>query len=263
MLRKKVDVIIPCYNDGKYLLECIAAIRAQTYEVSDIYVVNDNSNDKDTLHVLSGLERQNINILHRQLNGGAGAARNTGISHAKAEYLLQIDADDIIKPEFLQQAVDQLNSQSNVGVVSSWLHAFGDYEFTWCPTGGSFRDFLFSNNCCSMALFRRKCWESVGGYDETPHSYEDWDFWLKVTYNGWNVKIIPQFLFNYRLLNRKSNWLNNCVNNHQNLFNSIVSRNIHIYEKYLLEDKPALNIDFLTTHFERAKIKEIYGELDL
>ncbi len=63
LVRKKVSVVIPCYNQGIYLKEAIKSIQEQTYKNYEIIVVNDGSNDEKSKEIINKLERENIKML--------------------------------------------------------------------------------------------------------------------------------------------------------------------------------------------------------
>lgn len=90
----KVSVIIPCYNTGKYICECLDSILSQTLNEIEIICIDDGSTD-GTLNILYKYQKNNENIhILTQQNQGSGIARNQGISAASGEYLAFMDADD-------------------------------------------------------------------------------------------------------------------------------------------------------------------------
>lgn len=102
----KVSVILPCYNAEKYLRQCVDSILNQTMEDLELICVDDGSTDS-TLDILHGYEAADFRVrVLIQKNGGAGAARNNGLRHAKGEYLSFLDADDFFEPEMLREAVN-------------------------------------------------------------------------------------------------------------------------------------------------------------
>lgn len=102
----KVSVIIPVYNAEKYLEKCITSVMAQTLTDLEIICVDDGSPD-DSVSILKRLQEQDSRIvILSQANGGAGAARNNGLRHARGQYLSFLDADDFFEPDMLQEAVD-------------------------------------------------------------------------------------------------------------------------------------------------------------
>nr|WP_295863749.1 glycosyltransferase family A protein [uncultured Chitinophaga sp.] len=258
MALPRIEAVIPCYNDGRYLRDCITSLQEQSSPPARIHVVDDASTDKDTLGLYKALEKEGVHIIYRKKNGGISAARNTGIRETTSDLVLLIDADDCIDHRFLRKAARLIRSDASLGAVSAQMQAFGDYQFTWKPAGGSVGNFLFSNNSCSMSLIRKNAWEQAGMFDESISSYEDWEFWLRLTAGGWHISIIPQLLFYYRMQKSKSNLLNEGMPRHTQLFDYIVKKNLHIYDGYIAANKPDVNIHFLVKYLGFDRIREIY-----
>ena len=100
----KVSVIIPCYNQGRYLAETVASVQAQTFNDWEIVIVDDGSDDVETKHLLTRVEMPKVRIIYTE-NRGVAAARNTGINAAQGMYILPVDADDLIGKDYLKEAV--------------------------------------------------------------------------------------------------------------------------------------------------------------
>ena len=86
------SVIIPLYNKEKYIEKTIKSVLNQLFNDFEIIIVDDGSSDK-SLNIVSEFNSPKIKII-KQSNKGAGAARNLGIYHAKADYIALLDADD-------------------------------------------------------------------------------------------------------------------------------------------------------------------------
>ncbi len=195
-----VTVIIPCYNDGPYIKKAVDSILNQTFADYKIIIVDDGSNET-TKNVLSKINNKKIEI-HYQDNQGVSCARNKAITLTKSEYILTLDADDYFEPTFLEKAVKILNSNHKIGVVGCSYNVIIDNKLQKIvnPIGGSIDNFLLKNEGLGNSLFRRVCWEEVNGYDEKMKlGYEDWEFWIAILSRGWQMKIIDEPLFNYRL----------------------------------------------------------------
>lgn len=196
----KVTVVIPCYNDKEYIVATVDSILQQTFPDFEVIIVDDGS-DIETKKILQQLNLPKVRVITQE-NKGPSAARNAGIKEANSEFILMIDGDDICANNFLELAIPILEQEDSIGAVSSYCTMFtGAMQklYEHCPKGGNLSDFLLDNNSVSFALFRKKCWEVVGGYDEKMlHGFEDWEFWIGVTKNGWSIKVIPDFLFFYR-----------------------------------------------------------------
>ena len=195
----KMSVVIPCYNHGQFLPETLESVKAQTFTDYEIIVVNDGSTDPTTVTLLEGLDRGKARVLHTE-NRGVSAARNLGIAEATGQYILPLDADDLIAPEYMQQAVEVLDARPEVGIVYGERVLFGEQEGVEPLPDYDPRDILI-DNCIYPAAFFRKCdWKTVGGYNEKMvHGWEDWDFWIALTSLEKQVVKIAAPLFYYRV----------------------------------------------------------------
>ena len=94
----KVSIIIPVFNGERYIEECLNSVENQTYTNVEIIVINDGSTDKTENILLSFQEKFNNIIKITTKNSGAASARNLGMDAAKGEYIMFVDADDILLP---------------------------------------------------------------------------------------------------------------------------------------------------------------------
>jgi hypothetical protein len=202
MQTPKVSVVVPCYNQAQYLDESLASICNQTYTNWECVIVNDGSPD-NTEEIAQKWEAKDprFNYLSKE-NGGVSSARNLGIEKSTGEYILTLDADDKYEVTFMEKAVEILQNNSEVSIVSSWGMFFTEAKKlqVFKTNAKSIADFLFHNGVnMGSSLFRKSCWEKVGKYDgDSRNGYEDWEFYLRVTALGWKVHIIEEVLFFYR-----------------------------------------------------------------
>src|SRR5690242_5125629 len=105
--RPLVSAIVPCFNHGRYLRDCLDSIRDQSYPAVETIVVDDASTDPQTLAVLEELEKE-VTVLRMPRNGGPSAARNAAIDRAKGRYILPVDADNKLLPDAIERLVGQL-----------------------------------------------------------------------------------------------------------------------------------------------------------
>jgi len=201
-MNELVSVVIPCYNQAKYLPEALQSIWSQTHQNWECIIVNDGSPDESD-SVAEAWCAKDIRFKYLyQNNGKLPKARNSGIKKSNGKYILTLDCDDKFEPTFMEKALAVLIANEKVGLVCSWGFRFmGDEQgelFT--PGGGSIKEFLFCNaaNMGSL-LFRKECWEQVGGYDEKMKlGYEDWEFYIRVCQLGWIMHVLQEPLFFYR-----------------------------------------------------------------
>lgn len=196
---KKVSIIMPCYNDGAYIKEAVASVQAQTYPDIELVIVDDGSDDPNTLSVLEQMEDEGVRLLHTNRLRPAGA-RNAGIDAASGEYILPLDADDWIEPTYIEKAVEILDSSEKVGVVYCHADLFGEQTGPWELPDYSLDKMLLDNIVFVTALFRKEDWCKVGGYRTTMvHGMEDYDFWLAILELGREIRQLPETLFHYRI----------------------------------------------------------------
>ncbi|MCB0633373.1 MAG: glycosyltransferase family 2 protein, partial [Lewinella sp.] len=156
-----VSVIIPCYNHGIYLESTINSILQQTWQEMEIIVVDDGS-DSATVEILQNITHSRVRVIYQE-NGKTSKARNTGFKNSSGNYILSIDADDLVDRSFLEKGLSILESNPSIGVVSSWGNCFGHSNYLWMPSGGGIEYFLEDINCSAFALTRREIWQSNGG----------------------------------------------------------------------------------------------------
>ncbi len=198
----KVSIIIPCYNDGRYLQEAIASADAQTYSNIEIIVVDDHSTDLKTQNILKKIASQNVYVLQTPPDKkGLPAARNAGIAHATGKYILPLDADDKIDPTYVSKAVAVLSNNTDVTVCGSQVKFFGLHKHIWLQSEYSYEALVQEEYklVCSC-MYRRSDWERVGGYDESlVLGKEDMAFWIDILQEGGRVVIVQEPLFFYRI----------------------------------------------------------------
>ena len=197
----KVSVVIPCYNQGAYLEEAVHSVLAQTYPDLEIIIVDDGSTDSGTVNLLKTLTHPKVRSIRTE-NQGLAAARNNGIREASGVYILPLDADDKIGPEYLADAVPILDRHRDIGIVYCEAAYFGAREGHWALPDYTPEQILYQNLIFCSALFRRKDWEAAGGYNiNMVYGWEDWDFWLSLIRLGTKVYRIPKVHFYYRIRN--------------------------------------------------------------
>lgn len=197
----RVSIIIPCHDDGKYLSQSLESARAQTYGDVEIIIVDDHSEDNFTISLLESLKKEGQIVLH--LPEGKkypSCARNYGIAHASGDYILPLDADDLLSPGYAAKAVAILDEHQDMDICYCDAAYFGLKHGRWKLPEYSWKSLLLHNMIFVSAVFRKKRWEEVGGYDENVDmGNEDHLFWLKMASPRGNVSHIPETLFSYRV----------------------------------------------------------------
>ncbi|MDD1443350.1 glycosyltransferase family 2 protein [Dolichospermum sp. ST_sed3] len=236
----KVSVIIPCYNMGQFLDEAVDSVLNQTFQNLEIIIINDGSTDEITIDKLENYIKPKTKVIHTP-NQGVSLARNIGIQEAIGEYILPLDADDKIHPEYIYEAINILDNFKEIGIVYCDAAFFYEKNEIWEIPEFSLEKILADNliNCC--AFFRKEDFLRTSGYNSNmKYGLEDWDFWLSLLELDLKVYKIPKILFYYRIKNSSRNIdLTNDEDNltfshqqiyynHKNLYNKYIESPIHL-----------------------------------
>lgn len=196
----KVSVIIPCYNDGKYLAETIESVLKSTFDQFEIIIVDDGSTDQSADVGKKYAQADSRITYHYQENAGLSTARNKGIGKASGQYILPLDADDLISKDYIKDAVEALDGNSAIKVVYCNAEFFEGKEGEWKLPPFSRRMLARENMIFCSALYRKQDWQEAGGYSvEMKGGWEDWEFWISLLKNGGEVVKLPLTGFFYRI----------------------------------------------------------------
>ena len=164
-----VSIIIPVWGSYKqYLDDCLESVYKQTYTDYEIIVIDDET-DLPT-------------------------ARNKGIKRAKGDWIVILDVDNQMTPDYLEKTVYKGD------IVATHLQYFGDNEGQFIPISRpSIELFQYGNQIDANAGFKKRVWERVGGYDEEmKEGWEDYDFWYRCLKAGYEIDVISEPLILYR-----------------------------------------------------------------
>lgn len=196
----KVSIIVPCYNQAQYLNECLNSVLNQTYINWECVIVNDGSPDNTKGIAEKWLELDPRFKYLEQVNLGVSVARNLGISNADGKYILPLDADDKISPDYIKLAVRELESNEELKLVYCEAYLFGAEEANWKLGKFSLSNLSKFNMIFCSAIYRKKDWNIIGGYDyNMEEGLEDWEFWISLLKNGGEVKKMDIIGFYYRI----------------------------------------------------------------
>ena len=211
----RLSVVIPSYNDGRFIRDAIASVEVLPRELYEIIIVNDGSPEEFTLKVIADLEDAGYHIIH-QANKGLGGARNAGVAAAKGEYILPLDTDNKIRADFIMRALQILDERPDISMVHGDFQYFGETNTLARIPPFDIKKMLRRNYIDACAVYRRSMWEACGGYDEQlpVMGLEDWDLWLNAYTKGFKFLHLDMIAFDYahRLdsmfsnLRKEENW---------------------------------------------------------
>ena len=205
-----VSIVIPTYNSENYLCECIESIFYQTYANYEIIVINDGSKDnpKQAIFPYLGLLRY-----IDQQNQGVSATRNRGISLAKGELVVFLDADDCFLPDKLENQVAVFQENPQAGIVQSgWWRVNQQGELLKCIEPWHY---IYQLNLeawlrwkpmgtMGTLMFRRDWLQRVGGFDTRLRHAEDVDLVLRLSLQGCGSAWLRQHTVCYRQHDRNT-----------------------------------------------------------
>lgn len=260
---KKVSVIMPCYNDGAYIEDAVASVKAQTYPEIELIIIDDGSDEPRTRAILEKLESSGTTLLHTDRQRPAGA-RNAGIAAAAGEYILPLDADDLIEPSYIEKAVRVLDENGDIGVVYCHADLFGEQSGPWKLPEYSLEEMLLDNVVFVTAMFRREDWRRVGGYRTTmEHGMEDYDFWLSILELDRQICQLPEVLFHYRIkpVSRTTKFQKDLAVVQQT-YRTIYKQHPVLYEKYKDQYAMILRDNLIEQLFLNSAYQKSLGMLD-
>lgn len=193
-----VSVIIPYYNQGKYLHTAVQSCLSAYSGDLEIIVVDDGSTEAHANHYCMQAKKLDPRVrVLKKPNGGLSSARNAGIQLAKGDYIQFLDCDDTILPGKLDSQVRQLSSSHDklvsvcgYYISNEWLRDLHDESLTISRFPLTLGSFLFRwergfSIPIHSGLFRRSTFERIS-FNEDLHGKEDWVFWSTVagTFRG-------------------------------------------------------------------------------
>lgn len=195
-----VSVYTPLYNQGHYLTETVASVRAQSYPHWEMLIINDGSSD-DSFEVaqrlLATINDPRIRLVSHE-NRGKGATRNRGVAETSGTYLVCLDSDDLLAPNYFAIGVELLAKHDRVGWVTPKTVVFGgSNHIAWSKE----YDFIHALHTCPApngSMIRREALQAVGNYREDLTNREDAESWLAMAEQGWISKTTAEPLFFYR-----------------------------------------------------------------
>ena len=196
-----MSIIIPAYNAGTYVSECLDSVLKQTYQDFEIFVIDDGSED-DTVEIVSGYGDK-VTLL-QQPNLGSAAARNLGAKNATGKWLAFLDADDTWVAEKLERQI--AHCEDKVWSHTDWLYVDTQRDLDVKGSdraamyGGKILAQLIVTNFIgtSTVIVRRDAFVGVGGFDDNLRALQDWDLWLRIAEKH-EIAYLPDPLTRYRV----------------------------------------------------------------
>lgn len=191
---ESVGLVIPCYNYGAYLAEAIDSALAQTVKFDQIVVVDDGSTD-NTAEVAAAYA-PTVTYLHVP-NSGVSAARNRGAGILSTKYVIFLDADDRMHPEFVERCLDVMGGAEDSFVYTD-MQFFGTTSERFRAGEYSVSRLAHSNFIHPASMFPLRLVEEYPYRETLRFGLEDWDLYLSLAEHGHHGRYLPEAVFLYR-----------------------------------------------------------------
>lgn len=232
----KISIIIPVYNQAEFLEDALESAYSQTHPPHEIIVIDDGSTDGSGEIAERYMFKQfplldsPVKVIH-QVNKGLASARNAGIAMATGDYILPLDADDIL----MENAVEVITRkilETNCDVIAPSFQEFGKSDRKVILQNFTLEDLKQANRLGYFSAIRRSVLLEVGGYNpKMIWGYEDWDLTFDLWKRGKTFLVLngeEYILVKYRV--KETSMLTEAVKHHQELTNQIVRNHPQLFQ---------------------------------
>lgn len=254
----RVSVIIPTYNYGHYISDALDSILDQDFPDIEIIVIDDGSKD-NTKNILNGYKHA-VKYIYQE-NSGLSAARNIGIENSTGEFILFLDADDLLGEQLIKNQIEFLNDNPDISIAVCGNKLFSRISTTGKPEvigrWKLYHNFLDLHLCyLNIApphafMCRRHVINETGLFDTSLRACEDWDYWIRAASNGHVPSFNQSGIVYYRKHpeSMSSNHLNQRIHDItiHNKIDRLLENNLLFPEKHRLESFLALSAGAIFT----------------
>jgi glycosyltransferase involved in cell wall biosynthesis len=204
----QISVLVPCFNAAKFLGAALDSVLSQTWQNIQIIVVDDGSTD-DSVSVAQSYASRGVQLI-QQANAGAAAARNRAFEASSGEFVLYLDADDLIGEDHLSALAERLDQHGLFVAMSPWDRFYQFPNEAKFPPRSGYVDAngakwlaaeWASARCMTqpgMFLLPRRLVASVGGWNESLSLIDDFEFFARVISRSTGVRFAPRAKLYYR-----------------------------------------------------------------
>ena len=186
-LEPLISIIMPFYNDKEHIEQTINSLLNQTFPTFEILIIDDGSNDKESVEKLKEIQKLDSRIkVHHKENGGAAVARDYGVSKTAktSKYIVFCDSDDLLNKTYLETAFWTLETNQKASWAYTDSIGFEGTEYTWNKWFDS-NKMKKENDLVITSMIKKDDFNEVEGFNiNEKNVYEDWNLWLKLIAKG-------------------------------------------------------------------------------
>ncbi len=229
-----LSVLLPAYNAEKHLAEAVSSVLAQTHTDFELLILNDGSTDR-TLAIAEHSRARDARIqVVTHGNMGMGAALNQALEFAAADWIVRLDADDLMLPRRLERQIAFVEGHPRLAVAGSLVHYIGDdgrvigSASSPLAAPADFERLQRQGKPVSLhhpsVILRKDVVQAVGGYRPQFWPADDFDLWARIAEQDHLILVQQEYLTHYRIhgasvsitaaaqAGRQLRWAKECAN---------------------------------------------------
>jgi len=271
MKKPIISICIPAYNHEKYIAHTITSILEQTFQDFEIIISDDNSSD-GTIQIARNFKDPRIKIIENKENQGPSINSNITIKNASSNLIALIASDDMMKKDRLEKTFNFLNSNPNIDAVFTWAQTIdvnneeinhkmmGVFNRSYSSKYKILNHFFYNGNfiCAPSCLIKKEVLTKLGGFVPCLWQLQDFDMWIKILTDGFDIGFIKEKLTYYRIGNANLSLVG--ININANVNSKFLSRHHFEIEKILENFLKITDIEDFFKIF--PKIKNKYQIID-
>lgn len=230
----KIVVVIPCYNQGKYVADAIKSLIDQTYVHWKCVVINDGSSDNSDKVIREAIGDDDRFVYINQANKGVAASRNLGARIFKSEYIMFLDADDMLERTYLEKGITFMDEHKEYTMFHARAKMINLEDGSEKPLyGWKFRYpyFLLHCTCYITNIQRKEAFDATDGFDPMLDWMEDWEYLIRLLDGDKKVYNSDEFLFIYRYHPDSRSTSDHTAEEAQRVRTIIYNKNKEIYDR--------------------------------
>lgn len=259
----QVSIVLPVLNSELTIVSCVTSIINQTFENFELIVIDNGSTDK-TLQLISDFNDDRITIISQPVKGITHAL-NLGLLHAKGEYIVRMDSDDIMVLDRLEIQINEFYNDTTLDFLASDCFLCDDEmnivgEIHKPNSNFSIIALFYSPFIHPTWMFRKSILSKIGIYNNNLFVSQDYDFVVRLIINGFKAKNISKKLIYYR---QSSNGLSIKKHFYQLYFSNLISYNFLLWRIFNKKYNPNFNVIYKERKFFNFLVSEKIKALNL
>lgn len=228
--KPEISIIMPVYNTEKYVAEAIDSALNQTFENFEFIIIDDWSTDSSRNIIQKYVQQdKRIKAFQNVKNKGVSQTLNKAIQKSNTNYLVRMDADDIMHPQRIEKQYQYMIENPTVGIISTDIYIMNEkWDKIWTRKyNKNISKIIFNESpiCHPATLYKKDIILKLGWYNSQYDAAEDYELWLRAYMHKINFHILPDFLLSYRVYKDSSQ---------KNIVKKKLEKTIHL-KKYIFK----------------------------